>query len=63
MHVQGAKYNIPILIWLPEGYPRTAPLAYVVPTHNMVIKTGHTCVDRNGQCTPPVLRSWNYPQV
>jgi hypothetical protein len=47
--LQSSKYNIPITIWLPENYPREAPIAYVVPTANMIIKAGHSCVDRNGQ--------------
>jgi hypothetical protein len=43
------KYNIPVIIWLPERYPMHAPLVYVTPTPNMVIKQNHSCVDPSGQ--------------
>ncbi len=53
---QSVKYNIPVAIWLPERYPLAGPLAYVVPTPDMVIKPRHTFVDASGvpqQCPPP----------
>lgn len=46
---QGVRYNIPVIIWLPERYPMHAPLVYVTPTPNMVIKHNHSCVDASGQ--------------
>eukprot|EP00197_Chlamydomonas_leiostraca_P016157 CAMPEP_0202860114 /NCGR_PEP_ID=MMETSP1391-20130828/1960_1 /ASSEMBLY_ACC=CAM_ASM_000867 /TAXON_ID=1034604 /ORGANISM="Chlamydomonas leiostraca, Strain SAG 11-49" /LENGTH=642 /DNA_ID=CAMNT_0049539249 /DNA_START=110 /DNA_END=2038 /DNA_ORIENTATION=- len=61
IHYQGNKYNIPVVIWLPERYPYEAPLPYVVPTPNMVIKGGHPYVDRNGQVTTPGVRAWSFP--
>ena len=46
---QGSKYNIPILVWVLEHYPLQAPLVYVVPTNDMVIKASHPFVDSSGQ--------------
>lgn len=31
----GVTYNIPVEIWLPELYPKAAPMAFVRPTPNM----------------------------
>mmetsp|Transcript_5390 Transcript_5390/g.16321 ORF Transcript_5390/g.16321 Transcript_5390/m.16321 type:complete len:285 (+) Transcript_5390:374-1228(+) len=62
VHYQGAKYNIPVVIWLEEHYPRCAPLVYVRPTPNMVIKHGHTYVDNSGQVAIPLLQNWTYSQ-
>lgn len=50
--VQGVKYNIPVAIWLPERYPLAGPLAYVVPTPDMVIKPRHSFVDASGAALP-----------
>lgn len=47
-HPQGAKYNIPIVVWLPDRFPVAPPLAYVTPTANMVVKQGHSYVDPSG---------------
>eukprot|EP00195_Chlamydomonas_chlamydogama_P013955 CAMPEP_0202903148 /NCGR_PEP_ID=MMETSP1392-20130828/22100_1 /ASSEMBLY_ACC=CAM_ASM_000868 /TAXON_ID=225041 /ORGANISM="Chlamydomonas chlamydogama, Strain SAG 11-48b" /LENGTH=514 /DNA_ID=CAMNT_0049590159 /DNA_START=47 /DNA_END=1591 /DNA_ORIENTATION=+ len=58
IHFQGAKYNIPIVVWLHEAYPNAAPMVYVVPTQNMVIKGSHPYVDRSGQVSTPCIRSW-----
>lgn len=52
-HPQGAKYNIPVVVWLPEHYPQAPPLPYVVPSPNMTIKGGHPYVDGSGQVTTP----------
>ena len=59
---QGTKYNIPVRLWLPEGYPRAAPLAYVVPTPEMVIKPHHSFVDPSGQVHSSYLRNWTAPR-
>lgn len=56
--LQGAKYNIPILIWLPERYPTQAPLVYVTPTSNMIVKIGHSFVDPSGLVRSPYLSHW-----
>ena len=47
--LQGVKYNIPVAIWLTEQYPQQAPLAYVVPTPDMIIKPRHSFVDASGE--------------
>ncbi|KAF5838314.1 UEV domain-containing protein [Dunaliella salina] len=44
VHYQGNKYNIPITIWLTEEFPIEAPIVFVVPTHSMIIKPGHSQV-------------------
>ena len=61
IHYQGAKYNIPVIVWLPERYPVHAPLVYVTPTPNMVIKANHSCVDASGQVRTPYLSRWLHP--
>ncbi|KAI8467154.1 MAG: UEV domain-containing protein, partial [Monoraphidium minutum] len=61
IHFQGVKYNIPVIIWLPERYPMHAPLVYVTPTPNMVIKHNHSCVEPQGQVRTPYLSAWLYP--
>lgn len=47
--LQGVKYNIPVAIWLTEQYPQQAPLTYVVPTPDMIIKPRHSFVDASGE--------------
>ncbi len=45
---KGGRYNIPVDIWISEGYPRYPPKVYVAPTSDMQIKQGHKHVDING---------------
>jgi ESCRT-I complex subunit TSG101 len=59
---QGVKYNIPVAIWLPEGYPRGPPMMYVVPTPDMIIKPRHSFVDASGVVLSPYVRNWLYPR-
>ena len=47
--LQGVNYNIPVAIWLTEQYPQQAPLTYVVPTPDMIIKPRHSFVDASGE--------------
>lgn len=42
------QYNIPIELWLPHDYPHVAPLLYVRPTAQMVIKQT-AAVDASGK--------------
>ena len=58
MFLQGVKYNIPVQIWLPEGYARQPPIMYVVPTSTMIIKPGHSFVDASGVVSSPYVRNW-----
>ena len=45
-------------IWLPEGYPRSSPIVYVVPTPDMIIKPNHSFVDRSGIVNSPYMQNW-----
>ncbi|MBA0780557.1 hypothetical protein Gotri_004648 [Gossypium trilobum] len=48
MPYQGVTYNIPIIIWLIESYPRYPPVVYVNPTRDMIIKRPHPHVSPSG---------------
>jgi hypothetical protein len=61
MLVQGVKYNIPVSLWLPERYPNVAPIMYVVPTPDMIIKPRHAFVDASGVVNSAYLRNWSQP--
>ncbi|XXG67098.1 hypothetical protein AAC387_Pa06g0517 [Persea americana] len=54
-------YNIPVVIWLMETYPRHPPCMYVAPTRDMVIKRGHPHVNPSGLVSVPYLHSWVFP--
>lgn len=54
-----AKYNIPLIIWIPETYPKSPPIVYLTPTKGMVIKDDHHSVDKNGLVETIYIRSWN----
>lgn len=54
---RGATYNIPIHLWLPQRYPHQAPMAFVVPHKDMLIRAGNH-VDGNGRCYHPYLTGW-----
>jgi hypothetical protein len=60
--VQGVKYNIPVVIWLTDKYPQSAPLIYVTPTPNMVIKQNHSFLDPSGMVHTPCITNWLYPR-
>ncbi|BBN20228.1 ESCRT-I complex subunit TSG101 [Marchantia polymorpha subsp. ruderalis] len=62
MYFQDVKYNIPIVLWLLEAYPRNCPLVYVTPTRDMIIKPRHTYVDASGMVNIPYLQQWVYPR-
>ncbi|GMI70117.1 Vacuolar protein sorting 23A [Hibiscus trionum] len=61
MPFQGVTYNIPLIIWLPESYPRYPPLVYVNPTRDMIIKRPHPHVSPSGLVSIPYLQNWIYP--
>ncbi|KAE9593412.1 putative ubiquitin-conjugating enzyme/RWD, steadiness box (SB) domain-containing protein [Lupinus albus] len=61
MPYQGVTYNIPVLIWLMESYPRHPPCVYVNPTRDMVIKRPHAHVNPSGLVSVPYLHNWIYP--
>lgn len=54
---RGASYNIPIAVWLPREYPRNPPIAYVVPTSDMLVRAGPD-VDVSGRCSGQYLHNW-----
>jgi len=59
MYYRGTKYNIPMNFWIPELYPQHAPMTFVSPTDNMIIKPKHRHVDTQGRCYSPYLSRWN----
>nr|XP_043609191.1 protein ELC-like [Erigeron canadensis] len=61
MLFQNVTYNIPVIIWLMETYPRHAPLVFVNPTRDMVIKRQHSFVSPSGLVSINYLHSWVYP--
>ncbi|PIN07865.1 Vacuolar sorting protein/ubiquitin receptor VPS23 [Handroanthus impetiginosus] len=61
MTYQGVTYNIPVIIWLMESYPRHAPLVFVNPTRDMIIKRPHPFVSPNGVVSIPYIHSWVFP--
>ncbi|TXG49187.1 hypothetical protein EZV62_025062 [Acer yangbiense] len=61
MPFQGVTYNIPVIIWLMETYPRHPPLVYVNPTRDMIIKRPHPYVTPSGLVSVPYLQDWVFP--
>ncbi|XP_010534320.1 PREDICTED: protein ELC-like [Tarenaya hassleriana] len=61
MPFQGVTYNIPVVIWLLESYPRHPPCVYVNPTRDMIIKRPHSHVTPSGLASVPYLQNWVYP--
>ncbi|XP_040993475.1 protein ELC-like [Juglans microcarpa x Juglans regia] len=61
MSFQGLTYNIPVIIWLMDSYPRHPPCVYVNPTRDMVIKRPHPYVNPSGLVSVPYLHNWVYP--
>ncbi|KAF9480130.1 UEV-domain-containing protein [Pholiota conissans] len=54
---RGAAYNIPIAVWLTRDYPRQPPIAYVIPTNDMLVKPGRY-VDVSGRCDIEYTQQW-----
>lgn len=52
-----ASYNIPIAIWITKEYPRQPPIAYVVPTNDMLVRAGKY-VDVSGRCHIEYIQHW-----
>ncbi|EFX04575.1 endosomal sorting complex protein [Grosmannia clavigera kw1407] len=55
---RGTTYRYPISVWVPHAYPREAPLVYVTPTENMMVRPGQH-VDPQGQVYHPYLVGWS----
>eukprot|EP00301_Raphidiophrys_heterophryoidea_P007862 c12993_g1_i1.p1 GENE.c12993_g1_i1~~c12993_g1_i1.p1 ORF type:complete len:372 (+),score=99.93 c12993_g1_i1:737-1852(+) len=54
-----STFNAPIRIVICHGYPRLAPLAFVVPVEGMAISKNHRHVDETGKCYLPYLHTWS----
>nr|CAG8437962.1 12140_t:CDS:2 [Entrophospora candida] len=54
---RATSYNIPVALWIPTEYPKTAPFAFVVPTSNMLIMPSQH-IDVSGRCHHPYLQNW-----
>lgn len=52
-----STYNIPVAFWLSLNYPKDAPIAYVVPTSEMLVKASKN-VDPSGKCQTAYLEAW-----
>ncbi|KAJ3139403.1 hypothetical protein HK101_003647 [Irineochytrium annulatum] len=55
---KGVTYNIPVAVWVPQGYPQHPPMAFVTPTATMVVREGKH-VDKAGRVYHPVLAGWH----
>ncbi|KAH0545156.1 hypothetical protein FGG08_000768 [Glutinoglossum americanum] len=54
---RGTTYRFPLSVWVPHAYPREAPMVYVVPTEEIVIRPGQH-VGGDGKCYHPYLAGW-----
>ncbi|KAK9101709.1 hypothetical protein Sjap_018963 [Stephania japonica] len=61
MVYQNVTYNIPIVLWLMETYPRHPPCVFLNPTRDMIIKRPHPHVNPSGLVSIPYLHNWIYP--
>jgi len=62
MFYRGQKYNLPVAVWLPEYFPRSAPICYLNPTADMMIKPNHRNVNPSGLVVnEPYLQQWSFP--
>ncbi|KAI0064599.1 UEV-domain-containing protein [Artomyces pyxidatus] len=52
-----SSYHIPVAIWVTREYPRAPPLAYVVPTSDMLVRPGKY-MDVSGKANIEYLQHW-----
>ncbi|KAI0306370.1 UEV domain-containing protein [Multifurca ochricompacta] len=52
-----ASYHIPIALWLTRQYPREPPLAFVVPTSDMLVRPSKS-IDVSGLCRIEYILNW-----
>uniref|UniRef100_A0A1I7XWL7 UEV domain-containing protein n=1 Tax=Steinernema glaseri TaxID=37863 RepID=A0A1I7XWL7_9BILA len=57
---KGARYHIPVAVYIPSKYPQVAPVCLVKPTSEMRIKVS-PIVDDSGRINIPYLSSWRSP--
>lgn len=55
---KGMNYNIPVKIWIMDTHPNNAPICYVNPTSDMVVKPSRT-TDHSGKIYLPFLHFWD----
>ncbi|XP_026282501.1 tumor susceptibility gene 101 protein isoform X2 [Frankliniella occidentalis] len=55
---KGQNYNIPVCIWIMDTHPNNAPLCYVKPTSDMVLKISRS-TDHSGKIYLPQLHLWD----
>lgn len=61
MYYQTKRYNIPVRIFLTKLHPVQAPICYVNPTQDMMIKPNHKNVgQKDGRIYLPYLSTWNF---
>ncbi|KAK3645620.1 Suppressor protein stp22 of temperature-sensitive alpha-factor receptor and arginine permease [Elasticomyces elasticus] len=54
---RGTTYRFPVKLWIPQSYPQEAPIVYVTPGRDMLVRPGqHVGVD--GRVYHPYLRDW-----
>lgn len=58
MTYRGVKYNIPVEIFLPPGYPSHPPICYVRPSAGMILKENHKHVGSDGKIYINYLHNW-----
>ncbi|KAJ1769201.1 suppressor protein stp22 of temperature-sensitive alpha-factor receptor and arginine permease [Coemansia sp. RSA 1843] len=54
----GSSFNIPVVFWLPRGFPEAPPMTFVTPTRRMVIKVSNS-VDGRGRVYHPYMTGWS----
>src|ERR1700761_4829917 len=54
---RGTQYNFPIACWVLYGYPREAPLVFVRPAQDMMIRPSQH-VGTDGRIYHPYLSQW-----
>jgi ESCRT-I complex subunit TSG101 len=59
IYYNNVHYNIPMIIWIVDGYPFIPPVVYVAPTSDMIITPRHRHVDSAGMVYHLYLSSWN----
>jgi ESCRT-I complex subunit TSG101 len=57
VNFRGSTYRFPLSIWIPHAYPYEAPVCYVVPADDMIIRPGQY-VGGDGKIYHPYLAHW-----
>lgn len=63
VNYKGSRYQIPVMIWCQPHYPNEAPIPYVRPTADMVLRERHPNLARDGRVyLPHYLSIWDSTQ-